>query len=569
MIYSADAALENVHEVFSVKLSDFSVTKLSLPTPVGHTTTVDSLILGGGKVFYVTDQDTDNRYEIYRVNPDGTGREKIYAEPSLSYTNNLGAIQFSPSSDRLIYSTNEGGSNFDFEMWSLDLTQSAPITPTKLNIPIVANGNVGKGKDEFKISSDGQTVFYYGDIETDGSFEYYAVNVDGTNHRKLSGTMTAWESAVATPDLHPMNKYNTLDEKNQRILYSADKEVDGKVELYISNFDGTGNVKVWSPAHDNGDVVELSARWTPNSEKIVFMADHIDDEVISLYSVNADGSDLTQINRPIDSRTSVYNYSNLVRVMKDSYNVLFLLNDAEGDRHLYLSGVTGASSFGNNAPSLNRIVDFGIIQNQTMTDADVGGELTTDIDRDGDPISYKCYFDTTEDGSVANTNLCSNDAIANGSGFSFSASTGVISGWTPSDLVDYEFKIEGCDDKGLCDSVIFKLSVTPPCGGTRYAGACWYFANSGCDTFCSSHGGATNFTIDYVGSGGTESNCKNVMAALGMTVVTISNSGAEELGCHRTGGVGTSFNRRTTGTTTLTAIPANTFFDSRVCSCAE
>ncbi|MBS0234515.1 MAG: hypothetical protein JSR99_13630 [Proteobacteria bacterium] len=65
-----------------------------------------------------------------------------------------------------------------------------------------------------------------------------------------------------------------------------------------------------------------------------------------------------------------------------------------------------------------------------------------------------------------------------------------------------------------------------PCAGKSVGGYCWYEGASSatCTATCSSHGGTTDGTIDYTGSGGSLSNCSSVMAALGQTAVGGSGS---------------------------------------------
>ncbi len=79
------------------------------------------------------------------------------------------------------------------------------------------------------------------------------------------------------------------------------------------------------------------------------------------------------------------------------------------------------------------------------------------------------------------------------------------------------------------------------CSGVSVAGYCWYRGGvqESCDTTCSSHGGVNmNGTRDYVGSGGTLSQCLSVANAInavagleGYSGNGIDYAGAEAVGC--------------------------------------
>lgn len=81
----------------------------------------------------------------------------------------------------------------------------------------------------------------------------------------------------------------------------------------------------------------------------------------------------------------------------------------------------------------------------------------------------------------------------------------------------------------------------PACSGVSVAGYCWYRGGvqESCDTTCSSHGGVNmNGTRDYVGSGGTLSQCRSVANAINAVAGLEGYSGdgpdyggAEAVGC--------------------------------------
>lgn len=107
----------------------------------------------------------------------------------------------------------------------------------------------------------------------------------------------------------------------------------------------------------------------------------------------------------------------------------------------------------NQAPVLDAIANQTVNEGVAITSVNAG-DGGDDFDRDGDFITYACYYDTTVDGIVATTNSCLSLI-----GVSFDVGTGVLD-WTPSmsQSGNYEFRIEGSDGS-LSGDKIFTITV--------------------------------------------------------------------------------------------------------------
>ena len=123
-----------------------------------------------------------------------------------------------------------------------------------------------------------------------------------------------------------------------------------------------------------------------------------------------------------------------------------------------ISGIDRSSDLSGNLlnkspPSLNDIANGAVDENETMLQIDINdGE--DDLDADGQPITYSCYYDMIIDDTVSDDTLCSD--LEN---HSFDNESGTVD-WTP-DFTQagiYEFKITATD--GTFDtSVIFIFTV--------------------------------------------------------------------------------------------------------------
>ena len=108
-------------------------------------------------------------------------------------------------------------------------------------------------------------------------------------------------------------------------------------------------------------------------------------------------------------------------------------------------------------PSLITITDQTLSPGGSITQINVNdADTLTDIDIDGDTITYSCTYDIVDDNSVN-----SGDPCTNLSGLTFDTGTGVLNWLTPSDGGGaYEFKVTGTA-LGLTGDTICLLYTSP------------------------------------------------------------------------------------------------------------
>jgi hypothetical protein len=116
-------------------------------------------------------------------------------------------------------------------------------------------------------------------------------------------------------------------------------------------------------------------------------------------------------------------------------------------------------------------------------------------------------------------------------------------------------------------SVWSVTSSSGGCSGASVGSYCWYYASSqgqSCDTVCTSHGGCNlTGTQNYAGSSGTNTQCQNVLTALGVSGTVFSTSDQNGSGCARFTDDGT-YNGRDSDTTTCSSTYA---WAQRACAC--
>ena len=123
----------------------------------------------------------------------------------------------------------------------------------------------------------------------------------------------------------------------------------------------------------------------------------------------------------------------------------------------------------NTAPNISPdIISMTTYTGVTIDAIDFNDSNTnSDIDDDGDLISYVCYFDQVNDSSVDESTaaLCSTISGENGN-LDFNQFTGIFSSWTPDHSIVsgnpfFEFKIIVTDPYGANDSIVFSTTVQP------------------------------------------------------------------------------------------------------------
>jgi len=226
-----------------------------------------------------------------------------------------------------------------FELFSVPSDGSA--APVQLNPALVGFGDV---EDRYAISADSAHVAYLADGDTDTVRELYCAPSDGsapavrvsaavplefvvsfrftpdstrlvfetrTNDGRdeiwcaaLDGSSALEVSGPMNPGGNPLDNY-AVSPDSTRLVYLADADTDGVQELYSALLDGSAPVVKLNPT----PVVDGNVRdyvLTPDSARVVYGGDVVTEGVFELYSVPIDGSALAiRISRPPGPLTNV------------------------------------------------------------------------------------------------------------------------------------------------------------------------------------------------------------------------------------------------------------------------
>jgi len=295
-----------------------------LVRPTYASITNHALAPDGSQVLYRADLDVDERFELYASPTDGSGGSLRLSAPMLTPEGDVTIFRIAPGGAHAVYRADAVQDGRD-ELFSVPLDGSA--APVRLNGPLTPGGDV----NAFEISADGLRVAYLADQETDGVNELFGVPIDRSSPpARLNGPL------VSGGDVLDEDFLLTAD--GSRVVYLADQETDGVLELYSS--DGVHPpVKLNAPLVLGGDVGGSLGRdrldITPDGARVVYLADQEIDNKVQVYSVPIDGSQSPVRLDPALPGQSFVSF----RIAPDAQRVAF-----EGSGVLYTAPIDGSTA---------------------------------------------------------------------------------------------------------------------------------------------------------------------------------------------------------------------------------
>ena len=241
---------------------------------------VDKIVFASDRTSGTGVNNPEGDFEIFSINPDGTGRKQITRnaaddfEPSLSPDG--GKIAF--TSQNVQTSNPEG----DPEVYQMNVGGSEPQNLTN------NTGDVNDFAPDY--APDGQKIAFTSrgaqTSNPEGDFEVYVMGADGSEPQNL--TNTAGNLSDFASDFFP---------DGEKLAYSSSgiqtSNPEGDFEVYVMNaLDGSGQQNLTDNAVGISD---FDAAISPGGQKIAFVSTGVqpsnpegDDEI---YGMNADGSE--------------------------------------------------------------------------------------------------------------------------------------------------------------------------------------------------------------------------------------------------------------------------------------
>jgi hypothetical protein len=283
VVYRADQETDEVYELYSVPLSGPAEqgVKLNGVLVPGGTILFDDFLISPDSewVVYRADQSTDDVIELYSVPIEGPASSGVKLNSTLVENGKVSQVfQISPDSSRVVYRGDQSADEVN-ELFSVPIT--GPSTAgVKLNKTLKIDGDVHGG---FVISPDSQRVIYRAEQDHKDVIELYSVPISGP----ASSGVRLNSSLPVDGDI-PIGFQISPD--SQTVIYRADQHLNNVDELFSVPIVGPSHkaVKLNTPFDGESDVVNLFFI-TPQSDRVIYRANHDNFESFEIYSVPITG----------------------------------------------------------------------------------------------------------------------------------------------------------------------------------------------------------------------------------------------------------------------------------------
>ncbi len=245
-------------------------------------------------------------------------------------TSNMGVVDsFRISGDNVVYATfhQVSATNTIFEIYSVPISGGSAV---KLNGELVAGGSViGWG-----ISND--NVLYLADQDTDNVFELYSVPIGGGDSVKLNSELAEGGNVGG------IFLFNVVEIAGDHVVYRADQDTAGVVELYSVPITGGTDTKLNGDLVEGGDVSSFRVA----GDNVVYLADQDTAGVIELYSVPITGGTAVKLNGELAASESIARGDDRFgRFVISDDNVVYLTDqDTFGVFELYNVPIRGGTA---------------------------------------------------------------------------------------------------------------------------------------------------------------------------------------------------------------------------------
>lgn len=327
VVYITDHDTPNIYELYSVPISGGTPVRLNIP--LNANADIDGFYISPDSqwVIYFADAETDNVFELYSVPIDGSSTSvKLNTSFPVGSSGVSEVTYISPDSKQVVYIADQD-TNDMYELYRVPITGG---TPTKLNGPLVADGNVFS----FVITPDGSNVIYRADQEINDTYELYRVPINGGDAVKLASVLD---------NDGDISNYYLISPDSTYVVYAADREVDDEIELFSVPITGGAPEQLNAPLPPGGDVA-LDFEISPDSNRVVYIAEQEVDEREEIYSVPITGGTPVKLNKNLLANRDVS--EDFVISPDSSHVVYFADQDTDEVKELYSVPLAGPATEG-------------------------------------------------------------------------------------------------------------------------------------------------------------------------------------------------------------------------------
>jgi hypothetical protein len=284
VVYIADESTNGDSELY-VSDSDGTNKRKLQGVPSGRDVKYFIISPDSLRVAFLMDINTSGMYDLFTINIDGTGLTQLNQGLNNAAHTVSRTFKFTPDSSKVVFVTNEitGVRNLFIA------NPVSPVNRTQLNTS-------GKApvSSVFEIAQNGSRVVYK-ESSDPAHPNIRSVQPSSTGDIQLNPNFTLPASGASDFSISPTSS---------KVVYRANQDNDAIYELYAVNLDGTGSVnKINGSIVSGGSVQPIQFKITSNGSKVVYIADQQTDEIFELYVSNIDGSNNLKINGALENST--------------------------------------------------------------------------------------------------------------------------------------------------------------------------------------------------------------------------------------------------------------------------
>ena len=280
-VYRADQTTNGVTELYSARTNGGIVTKLNASLTLGGNVQEFVFSPDGSLVLYLADQFIDGEFGLYAVS--ATGGLGVSTISSGFSGRNVRAYRISPDGD-FVYSieTTPSGLGIFRRPFALNA-----VFLEQLLTPPVANIS----RPDLKFNTSGSRMVFLADAGNDGIFELASVNLANNGdfaqaRDDLAPAISVTAQINAT--LAPGGNIRAfqISPDGQRVVYAADQNTAGTVELFSVPIDGGTVEQVNGPLAAGGNVRAGldDFQFSPDGRAVYYLADQATAGVTELFA---------------------------------------------------------------------------------------------------------------------------------------------------------------------------------------------------------------------------------------------------------------------------------------------
>ncbi len=129
-------------------------------------------------------------------------------------------------------------------------------------------------------SPDGQKIVYYAQTDSQGKFDVFLMNADGSQLTRLA-------DGVANANWPHLSNLPIWSRDGKQVIFASDR--DGPFDLYVMNADGSAQTRLTET-----DSIDQFPAWSTDGSRIALVV-HLGQDNVKLHVMDADGKNLAQI----------------------------------------------------------------------------------------------------------------------------------------------------------------------------------------------------------------------------------------------------------------------------------